>query len=338
MPDLKPLNQQTVVLTGATSGIGLATVRRMARHGANVVMAARNEEALEKIADEINASDGGRAAYLAVDVADSDFAERLGQVAKDKFGGFDSWVNCAAAALYARLHDVTEEEHRRVFDVGYFGVVNGSLYAAKELRQRGGGALINVGSVLSERSVPIQGVYCAMKHAVLGFTEALRMELEEEDAGISVTLIKPNGINTPYPEHARNKMDKPASIPPVVYDPELVAQAIAFACENERRELVVGGQGFMLTKFGNLFPGPMDAVMKAMFTEKGQSSDTPPEPGTADNLFEHRSDGRERSNQDLNVRKSSLALQAQMHPVATVLAGVGSLAAAGIMAGLSRRG
>ena len=337
MFDLKPLNQQTVVLTGATSGIGLATVRRLARNGANVVMAARNEEALKTIADEINAGDGGRAAYLALDVADSDYAERLGQVAIDEFGGFDSWVNDAAAALYARLHDVTEEEHRRVFDVGYFGTVTGSLYAAKHLRERGGGALINVGSVLSERSVLIQGAYCAMKHAVLGFTEAFRMELEEEDAGVSVTLIKPNGINTPYPEHARNKMDKPASIPPVVYDPELVAEAIAFSCANHRRELVVGGQGFMLTKFGNLFPGPMDTVMKAMFTEKGQSSDTPPEPGAADNLFESRSDGRERSNQDLHVRKSSLALQAQMHPVATVLAGVGGLAAAGLVMGLTRR-
>jgi short-subunit dehydrogenase len=324
-PRLKPLSQQTIVITGASSGIGLTTARMAAERGAAVVMVARNEEALQRAAAEITDA-GGRAAVCAVDIADSDWAERVGEVAERAFGGFDSWINNAAVALYAPVEEVTEEEHRRVFDVGYFGTVAGSLYAAKKLRARGGGAIINTGSVLSERAVPLQGSYSAMKHAVLGFTEALRMELARDGAPISVTLIKPNGIDTPYPEHARNKMDRPAAIPPIRYDPALVAKAICFACETPRRELLVGGQGLMITQLGNLFPGTLDKVMEAMMGEEAQSSQVPPEPGADDNLFEPREDGRQQSNQGGYVRKRSYALEAQMHPAATVLAGVGAAA------------
>lgn len=332
---LKPLSDQTIVITGASSGIGLATARRAAREGANVVLVARNEDALKEAVTSIE-EEGGAAAFCAADIADADFPQRAGKVAEERFGGFDSWVNNAATSLYARLEEISEEEHKRIFDVGYFGTVAGSLYAAKALKARGGGALINVGSVLSDRAIGIQGAYSAMKHAVLGFTDALRVELEEEESGISVTLIKPNGIDTPYPEHARNKMDKPASIPPVIYDPELVAKAICHACGHPKRELLVGGQGLMLTKFGNLFPGMMDSVMERFFMEDAQSSDVPPEEGAADNLFEPRKDGRERSNQHPFVRKSSLALEAQMHPLTAVAAGLGTVALAGMVGALSR--
>lgn len=329
---LKPLAQQTLVITGGSSGIGLTTARRAARAGANVVIASRNESALREIVDGLKA-EGHRAACCAVDMADENAAERIGAVADAEFGGFDTWVNAAATSIYARLEDVTMEEHRRVFDVGYFGYVQASLYAVKQLAEHGG-ALINVGSVLSERAVPVQGTYCAMKHAVMGFTEALRMELAMEDKPISVTLIKPNGIDTPYPEHARNKMDKPALIPPVVYAPELVAEAICHAAQHPTRQLVVGGQGLLITQVGNLLPGITDVVMEAFMGEKAQSIDTPPEPGAADNLFEARGDGRERSNQDLFVRKTSYALQAQMHPGMAALAAVGGAAAtaAGVLA------
>lgn len=332
---LKPLGEQTVVITGASSGIGLATARRAAREGAKIVLVSRNEEALREAVQGIEAA-GGQAAYHVADIADSGWAEQVGALADERFGGFDSWVNNAAAALYARLHEVTEEEHRRVFDVGYFGTVTGSLYALSRLREKGG-ALINVGSVLSERAVGIQGAYSAMKHAVLGFTDALRVETESEKAPVSITLIKPNGIDTPYPEHARNKMDRPASIPPVIYDPELVAKAICFACATPRRELIVGGQGLLLSKGGKMFPGLTDAIMAGFMMEDAQSSTTPPEPGAADNLFEPREDGRVHSNQRNFVRKSSLALEAQMHPAAAVAAGLGTLAAAGLATAIAKR-
>jgi short-subunit dehydrogenase len=318
---LKPVAEQTIVITGASSGIGLAAARRAAEAGARVVLVARNKQALEEAAEQIRLR-GGRAAALDIDIADAGAAERIGAFCQEKFGPFDTWVNDAAVAIYARLDETTMEEHRRIFDVGYFGLVEASLYAAEQLKQRGG-ALINIGSVLSERAMIYQGVYSAMKHAVRGFTDALRMELEEAGAPVSVTLIKPNGIDTPYPEHARNKMGEPARIPPIVYDPELVARAILFAAENRKRELTVGGGGYLVSKMGNLAPGMTDKVME-MIGFGSQVTDKPPRSGTNDNLFKARRDGDTHSNREMYVRKQSLALEAQMRPwaAAAILGGV----------------
>lgn len=327
MPSLKPLAEQTLVITGASSGIGLTTARRAARAGARVVLVARNEAALREAVESITVR-GGQAAYCAVDMAEPGAAGMIAEVADRTFGGFDTWVNGATAALFARLMDTDLAEHRRVFDTGYFALVAASTFAARYLSKRGG-ALINIGSVLGDRSVPIQGAYSAMKHAVHGFTESLRMELEEDGSPVSVTLIKPHGIDTPFPEHARDKLDRPARIPPVVYDPELVAKAICFAAAHRKRDLTVGGQGVLLTSMGKAMPRTMDKMMERFFSEPAQTIDTPPEPGADDNLMQVRRDGRERSNQDLFVRRSSLALEAQMHPLASaaLLGGLGAAAA-----------
>jgi short-subunit dehydrogenase len=332
---LKPLSEQTIVITGASSGIGLATARRAAREGAKVLLVARNEDALREAVDSIRLR-GGKADFLAIDITAADAPERIGAKARSAFGGFDTWVNDAAVALYARLEDTGIDEQRRVFDVGYFATVAASLYAARELTARGGGAIVNLGSILSDRTVPVQGAYSAMKHAVQGFTEAFRMEMEAEGRPISVTLIKPAAINTPYPEHARNRMDKPARVPPVVYDPELVAKAICFAAAHPKRDLTVGGTGMAMTKMSNLLPRSADRFMEMFFKEEAQTIDTPATPGAKDNLFEPRRDGRERSNQDIHVRKQSLALEAQMRPwtAMAILGGVG--VAAGML--LSLRG
>lgn len=328
---LKPLDQQRIVITGASSGIGLATARMAAEAGAAVVLASRNNEALRKIVREIEEK-GGRATFVDVDIADEDAPQRIGQAARQAYGGFDTWVNDAAVAMYARLLDTTMAEHRRLFDVGYFGLVNASLYAAREL-SRQGGAIINIGSVLSDRSVPVQGAYSAMKHAVKGFTDTLRMELEMDEAPISVTLIKPTSMDTPYPEHARNKMGEPARVPPVVYDPRLVAEAILFAAEHPKRKLTVGGGGFMITS-GKFMARATDKVMESFFGESGQTTTQPPEPGTQDNLFEPRKDGRIDSNQDHYVRRTSVTLKAQMHPMATAaIIGGAAAAAAGAFFG-----
>jgi len=332
---LKPVSEQIIVITGASSGIGLATARRAAAEGARVILVSRNKEALEEAAHGIEVR-GGRAGVCVADMADEDAAERIGADCAERFGPFDTWVNDAAVALYGKLEDTTMDEHRRVFDVGYFGMVAASLYAARELKARGG-ALINVGSVLSERAMIYQGTYSAMKHAIRGFTDVLRMELEAEDAPVSVTLIKPNGMDTPYPEHARNKLDRPARIPPIVYDPELVARAILFAAENRKRELTVGGTGLMISKLGNVAPGVTDKVME-MIGLSAQTIDQPPRPGYQDNLFTPPRDGDVYSNRDTYVRHQSLALEAQMRPWATA-AVLGGIAALGYFAltGRSKR-
>lgn len=312
---LKPLSNQVMVIVGASSGIGLATARRAAAEGAKVVLAARNSEALDEAVVAIN-NKGGQATAFDLDIAADGAAERLAEFAIERFGRIDSWINDAAVALYARLEQVGLAEHRRVFDVGYFGLVQASMVAVRHLREQGG-ALINIGSVLSNRAIPLQGPYCAMKAAVMQFTDALRMEVEQDDAPVSVTLIKPAGIDTMYPEHARNKLDRPARLPQPLYDAELVAKAICFAAQHKRRTLIVGGGGLALTTLAPALPRLADKGMELVGAELSQTTDVPPAPGTNDNLFEPRSDGRVEGNQEPFKRRTSLFLEAQMHPVAT---------------------
>lgn len=192
---------------------------------------------------------GAKVAICTADVASEEDVEKIAQTAIDTFGGFDSWVNDAAAAVYGRMDEISMEDHRRVFDVNYFGVLKGSLVAARHLRGRGG-AIINIGSVLSDQAMILQGPYSASKHAVKAATDTLRMEFQWDGAPVSVTLIKPAAMHTPYPEHARNYMDLPARLPPILYDPRLVAEAILFAAEHPRRQLYVGGSGYVISLVG----------------------------------------------------------------------------------------
>lgn len=325
---LKPLSRQTIVITGATSGIGLATARLAAEGGAKLVLVARNEDALRELTEEIRGR-GGKAEYVAADVADREALEGVARRADDVFGGIDSWVNDAGVSAYGELVETPIEDQRRIFETNYWGVVYGSLIAAKALKARGG-ALINVGSVLSDRAMILQGQYSASKHAVRGFTDALRMELERDGVPISVTLIKPSGIETAFQEHARNRLDSPGvRVPPPAYDPRLVGRAILHACENRKREIVVGFGGHAIALFGNMFPRTTDLVMEAVGYAL-QTTDKKPDPARADNLYAPKGDGTERSLTQpvAPVRKTSLYLEAQLHPVATAaaLAGLGALA------------
>ena len=329
---LKPLRDQVIVVTGATSGNGLATVEEAVRRGAAVVASSRNEAALKALRDRLIA-EGARIAICVADVSDMAAVERIATVAIDAFGGFDSWVNNAGTGTYGTLEQVPVDDHRRVFDVNYFGVLHGSLVAARHLRGRGrGGAIINIGSILSDRAIVEQGPYCATKHAVQALTDTLRMELEQEGAGISVTLIKPGAIDTPFPEHARNFMDQPPRLPPPLYAPSVVADAVLFACATPRRTLYAGGGGLLSSLLARAAPRLSDKIMELVGTSAQQKPDDPGDPLRRDNLYDPRVDAL-RGSQDLHVRKSSVALQVQkLHPALLALGVLG----AGVAVALSR--
>jgi NAD(P)-dependent dehydrogenase (short-subunit alcohol dehydrogenase family) len=327
---LKSLRDQVIVVTGATSGNGLAIVEEAVRRGAAVVATARNEAALEALRDRLSAN-GGRIAICVADVSDMPAVERIAGVAVEAFGGFDSWVNNAGTGTYGMLEQVPVADHRRVFDVNYFGVLHGSLVAAHHLRGRGG-AIVNVGSILSDRAIVQQGPYCATKHAVQALTDTLRMELEKEGARISVTLIKPGAIDTPFPEHARNFMDQPPRLPPPHYAPSVVADAVLFACGTPRRTLYAGGGGLLSSLLARAAPRLSDRIMELVGTAAQQKPEDPGDPTRHDNLYEPRVDAL-RGSQDVHARKSSTVLQAQkFHPALLLLGVVG----AGIAVSLSR--
>ncbi len=269
---LKPLNEQVVVLTGATSGIGLATAHSLAKAGAKVVLVARNAQALQKVADEISAN-GGQVAYVAADVADKSALAGAAQTALDTFGRIDTWINDAGLGMIGRLQDGSDEDHRRLFETNFWGLVYGSLIALPHLKHNGG-ALINVGSEVSEAVIPLQGMYATTKHAVKGFTDALRVELQVEEAPVSVTLIQPTAVDTPFPQHARNITDQEPKLPDPMIEAQQVADAILHACANPDRDVKVGAMSVMNTFMHNFLPKVGEKMATAQ--QDRQHYDEPP--------------------------------------------------------------
>jgi short-subunit dehydrogenase len=321
---LKPLNQQVIVITGASSGIGLTTARMAARHGARLVLAARSEAPLRQLEEEINTA-GGQALAVTADVGNDTDVRRVAEAAVTRFGGFDTWVNDAGISIYGRLTAIPADEHHRLFQTNFWGVVHGSLTAVGYLKGRGGGAIINVGSTVSDRAIPIQGMYSASKHAVKGFTDALRMELEADGVPISVTLIKPGSINTPFPHHAKNHMAAEATLPPPVYAPEVVAQAILYCCEHPERDVFAGGGGKAISAIGNVAPRLTDYMMSSTMIDQ-QQKDGPP--SRRDALFAPSNDLSERGDYEGHTMESSAYTKASLHPLLTG----GLLLAAGVAA------
>jgi len=321
---LRPLDTQVIVITGATSGIGLVSARKAAAKRARLVLSSRNEGALRFLVDEINVA-GGEAIYAVADVANEEDVQRIAATARQRFGGFDTWVNNAGVSIYGHLTDVSLADHRRLFETNYWGVVHGSLVAVEHLKLRGG-ALINVGSALSDRAIPLQGAYCASKHAVKGFTDALRMELERQKIPISVTLIKPAAIDTPYKDHAKNYLPVKPQNPPPVFAPEVVAEAILHCAETPERDVFVGGGGKGISLAGQYAPEIMDKVMElTMFDMQSTHKPAISHPDNA--LYEPSGPYSERGGYEGHVSESSLYTKASLHPL---VAGGLLFAAAGL--------
>lgn len=236
---LKPIEDQVIVITGASSGIGLATARLAAAKGARLVIAARSHDALQLIASEICGA-GGEAIAVQCDVAEREQVERVAHAAIGRFGCIDTWVNNAGIGMFGRADETDDRDARRLFDTNFWGVVNGSNVALTYLR-RDGGALINVGIEISQAAAPLLAIYNASKHAVKGFTDTLRAEIEELDgAQVAITLIEPSAVNTPFAQHARNYTDREPALSDTTIEPGKVAEAILDAARTPTRVTRVG--------------------------------------------------------------------------------------------------
>jgi short-subunit dehydrogenase len=324
---LKRISDQVIVITGATSGIGLTTARRAAQRGAKLVLVARNEDALRQLTFEL-AKKGCEAIPVVADVGIEEDVRKAARAAIDHFGGFDTWVNNAGISIFGRVEDISMEDQRRLFQTNFWGVVHGSLIAAQHLKKQGG-AIINLGSEVSDHALPLQGMYAASKHAVKGFTDSLRLELEAEDAPVAVTLIKPAALDTMFLEHAKNYMDVEPRLPPPVYAPDIAADAILYAAEHFKRDIFVGGTAKVASSTAHYAPRAMDGYMKR-FLFRLQRSGMPAKDRTQNSLHQPGPDLQERQGMPAPVFESSLYTSAAIHPriVTALLFGAGLALAA----------
>jgi len=279
----KPLSEQVVVVTGASSGLGRAVATRAGARGAKVVVAARNEDGLAGAVREIEEA-GSEALAVPVDVVDLEANRELVRRAVERFGRIDTFVANAMVTVYAEAHRLEPEELRRVVDVNFFGAVNGYWAALAHLRESRG-TFLHVSSALAYRGIPLQAAYCSSKAAARTFFESARVELEKEDAGVAVSLVLPGAINTPQFDRDRQKIGyQPQPVPPI-YEPEPFAQAVLHCCEHPIRELPIGWGAQKLLWGQKLSPRAGDWMLRRMGW-KGQHTGEAKPVGSPDNLFE----------------------------------------------------
>ncbi len=273
-----------VVVTGASAGVGRAVAQEFARGGSAVGLIARGREGLEGAAREVEQL-GGRALVLPCDVADAASVDAASARAERELGPIDVWVNNAMASVFAKVVETTPEEYRRVTEVTYLGYVHGTLAALRHMRPRNRGVVVQVGSALAYRSIPLQSAYCAAKHAVVGFTDSLRSELIRERSGVRVTAVHLPAINTPQFSWVRTRLPgEPQPVPPI-FQPEVAARAIVAASDGRRREVLLAAPTMKAVWGQKFIPGWLDRHLSRMAWE-GQQLPHPVDPGRRDNLFE----------------------------------------------------
>jgi len=304
---LKPLNYQVIVITGASSGIGLATAMAAAKQGARLVLAARSKQTLDEIAAQLREG-GAEVITVQADVGDRAQVEAVAAAAIERFGRIDTWINDAGVSIYGRIDEVDDADSRRLFETNFWGVVYGSLVALPHLRASGG-ALINVGSEASDAALPLQGMYSASKHAVKGFTDALRIELEADEAPVSVTLIQPTAVDTPYPEHAGNYLSEEPKLPTPMIEAEKVASAILDAATDPARDVRVGAMSSINTTMAKVMPVLADAMARMQIGRQQRREPPHEREGT---LYRAGESGRVRGRGNENAEKTSEAKESNV--------------------------
>ncbi len=276
--------QEVVVVTGASAGLGRAIVRAFAREGAHIGLLARGQDGLEGARSDVE-SLGGQALAIPVDVADADAIEQAAEQVEKRFGPIDIWINNAMVSVFSPVKKMTPEEYKRVTEVTYLGVVYGTLAALKRMLPRDRGVIVQVGSALAYRGIPLQSAYCAAKHAIQGFHDSLLSELIYDKSNVRVTMVQLPAMNTPQFSWVKSRLPrKPQPVPPI-YQPEIGAEAVLFAAHHDRREMYVGYPTVEAIVGDKIAPGFADWYL-ARNGYDAQQTDEPVEPDRRDNLWE----------------------------------------------------
>ncbi|PLR33613.1 short-chain dehydrogenase [Chimaeribacter californicus] len=325
---------RVAVITGGTAGVGRATALHFAQEGFDVAILARGEEGLRSAVEELEAC-GGRVLGLPVDVSDSAQVERAADQVENDLGPIDIWVNVAMNTVIAPVSEMTPEEYKRVTDVTYLGAVNGTLAALKRMQPRNHGTIVQTGSALAYRSIPLQSAYCAAKAALRGFTDSLRSELIHDKSRVRLTMVHLPGINTPQFEWARNKLSHRVQPVAPIYQPEVAARAIFDAARRAPREIWLG-KATLQSILGNMvFPGMLDKLL-AKQAYKGQMTDEPESPLRPDYLYEpvehlHRTHGR------FSKNAKDKAISVDSHMVGVTVLALAGLGLAALTRGRKRK-
>jgi short-subunit dehydrogenase len=275
--------KQTVVITGASAGVGRATVRAFARRGADISLLARGEDGLDGARHDVEA-EGGRALAVPTDVSDADQVEAAAERTERELGPIDVWINNAMVSVFSPVKDLQADEVKRVTEVTYLGVVYGTLAALRRMLPRDRGAIVQVGSALAYRGIPLQAAYCGAKHAIQGFTESLRCELLHDRSRVHVTMVQLPAMNTPQFDWVKSRMPRePQPVPPI-YAPEIAADAIVWAAAHRRRELSVGAPTAVAI-WGNKIASSLFDRYLAKTGYDAQQTDRPADPARPHNLW-----------------------------------------------------
>jgi short-subunit dehydrogenase len=328
--------RQTAVVTGASAGVGRAIAVALARRGCKVALLARGADGLAGASQDV-VDAGGEALTIATDVADAEAVFEAAQKVEDAWGPIEFWVNNAMVTVFAEFVDVTPDEFRRVTEVTYLGQVHGTMAALRHMGPRNRGTIVQVGSALAYRSIPLQSAYCGAKAAVRGFTDSLRCELERRESGIHLTMVHLPAVNTPQFDWSRSHLDhRPMPVPPI-HQPEAVAAEIMKAIDTKPRELWIGDAVPKAVLGTALAPGLLDQML-ASKAHEGQMTDEPADPNRPDNLFAPLpGDFGSRGRFDSSARRNVRSYRPQVVRAAVLAAGVFGSAAIGAIAGGLRR-